>query len=139
MYYAFPSSTSFQTFVQKVKQLPQTYLFVMFTFSGSYASMITKQRYLHTRLHEQMPLLVIDVRQCHQLYHHVEQLFPKLFLQKKMPLHVCFKKIDNVPPLGLQLQPVMRNAATMGDRHFEQLRSLITQDQLEKQERVTTS
>jgi hypothetical protein len=139
MYYAFPANTSFQSFVHKIKQIPQEYVLLMLTFSGSYASMVTKQRYVQERLHEQIPLLVIDVRQSVQVYHHLEQLFPKLFLMQKLPMHVCIKKIYDEQHNMLELQPIMRNAAILGDHHFSQLRALLEEDVLEKEERVTTS
>ncbi len=139
MYYAFPSNTSLQSFLYKVKQFPQEYVFLMLTFSGSYESMVTKQRYVQERLHEKIPLLVVDVRKCVHIYHYLEQLFPKLFLKQKLPLHVCLKKIYHLEHNTLELQPIMRNTTTLGDRHFDQLRLLIEEDMLEKEEIVTTS
>lgn len=139
MYYAFPPNTSFQSFLHKIKQIPQEYIFLMLTFSGSYASMMTKQRYVQERLHEEIPLLVIDVRQSMHVFHHLEQLFPKLFLKQKLPMHLCIKKMYDEHLNTLELQPIMRNATTLGDRHFAQLRALLEEDTLEKEERVTTS
>lgn len=139
MYYAFPTNTSFQSFLHKIKQIPHEYIFLMLTFSGSYASMVTKQRYVQERLHEQIPLLVIDVRQSTQVYHHLEQLFPELFLQQKLPMHLCLKKRYDEQQNTLEIQPIMRNATTLWDRHFAQLRALLEEDVLEKEERVTTS
>ena len=139
MYYAFPSHTSLQSFLHKVKLFPQEYVFLILTFSWSYESMITKQRYVQERLHEKIPLLVVDVRKCVHIYHYLEQLFPKLFLKQRLPLHICLRKVYHLEHNSLELQPMMRNTSTLWDRHFDQLRTLIEEDVLEKGEIVTTS
>lgn len=139
MYHSFPSNTSVQSFLNKIKQLPEEYIFIILTFSGSYASMLTKQRYLQERLQEQIPLLIIDVRQNTQVYHFFEQSFPKLFLRKKLPIHLCLRKLVDEKTNSIGLKPVMMNSATLGDRHFAQLRELLQKDLLEKDEGVSTS
>jgi hypothetical protein len=139
MYHAFGPQCSFHNFLHKINEFWKEYVFVMLTFTGSYASMVTKHRYINERLHEEIPLLVIDIRHSLHLYHHIQHIFPKLLSHEKIPLHLCFKKIFNPEDKSLHLQPVLRNAAPLGDRHFEQLRSLLAEDTLEKHLRVTTS
>ena len=101
--------------------------------------MLTKQRYMQERLQDQIPLLIIDVRQSTHVYHFFEQTFPKLFLRKKLPIHLCLKKHVDEQTNSVGLQPIMINSATMGDRHFAQLRGLLDKDLLEKEEGVSTS
>jgi hypothetical protein len=139
MYYAFPADTSFQTFLKKVQEYNSSYCFVMLTFTGCYATLAAKQRYLQSRLHEHIPLLSVDIHASAQIYHHLIQAFPKVLNRQKLPLHICFKKTLNEKTNRLSLQPVLCNQAVLGDRHFDQLRELLVwQDALEKEQGVTS-
>jgi hypothetical protein len=113
--------------VTKVKQQVSPYAFVMFSFSGSYASMLSKQRYLHARMHEQIPLYSIDVRTSPQLYAHFKELFPRLLHTAKIPIHICFKIIKDPQKKSFALQPIYHNSAPLGDAHFAQLHALVEQ------------
>lgn len=143
MYYVFPANSTFPSFVQKIKHQPHEYVFVLFTFLWSYASLVSKQRYLQERLHEHIPLFVVDIRESAHVYHQMQQLFPDVFLYEKVPVHICLKKSHEEHTNRLQLQPILRNNTVLGDRHFAQLRTLVSQetqkDELVKEERVAIS
>lgn len=132
MYYVFPPQSSMKSFVTKIKQQASPYAFVMFSFSGSYASMLTKQRYLHARMQQQIPLYSIDVRTSPQLYAHLKELFPRLLHATKIPIHMCFKIIKDPQKKSFALQPVYHNSAPLGDVHFAQLRALLVEHSSEE-------
>lgn len=67
------------------------------------------------------------------------QSFPKLFMHQKLPTHICFKKSVDDLTQRITLQPILCNQTIFGDRHFDQLRALIReQDALEKMQGVTS-
>lgn len=125
MYHVFPPKTSVVSFLKMMKSLPHTHVFLMLTFAGSYTSLLSKQRYIDSRLHEKIPLLIVDVRNSPAVVHQLQQSFPSLFKRNKLPLHICFEKKYNDDTHRLELKPLFMNSAILWDRHFDELQNVL--------------
>ena len=120
----FPGGSSFETFLHRLQIAESRYVFVMCTFAGSYVSLSAKKTYLAHPVATYIPLYIIDVLETPQIYHHLTQAFPRIFLHEKLPVHICFEKHLDTTTNHLTLTPIFSNYTTIGDRHLEQLASL---------------
>lgn len=139
MYYQFPPSSSFSHLLRKISETKSSYVFLMFTFAGCYSSTISKQRYMQSRLHDDIPLLMIDVRQSPAIYHKLQQSFPDIFRKTKLPVHLCCEIAVDEWNKKLTMHPKLFNYTTLADRHFEEMSVLIKRTSLASESKTPIS